>query len=80
MKHQPIGTRPRTREPGYRAEQVAAFIIRHFAAAGQAPTYAQICTGVGIKTEGEVSRIITSLERRGIVRRVGSGNAKRIGL
>lgn len=70
------------REPGYRAEQVAAFILRAFADSGKAPTYGEICNGVGIRTKGEVRRIIMSLERRGLVHRtgVGRGDKRRIEL
>ena len=76
MAHRPIGHRVL----GYRAAQVAAFIMRRFAEDGHAPTYDEIRAGCSIRTRGEVSRIVASLERRGTIRRVGKGRARRIGL
>lgn len=71
---------PRTRFPGYRAEQVLAFATRFYADAGRAPSYREIGNALGINSMGEVRRIVVSLERRGALRRVGSGRVRRIKL
>jgi SOS-response transcriptional repressor LexA len=63
---------------GYRAFQVLAFIRAEIGEKGQAPSYDQICAGVGINSKGEVSRIVDSLERRGLLSRVGRGRVRRI--
>jgi uncharacterized membrane protein len=59
-------TRPRTRVLGYRAEQVAAFVMRHLIEHGEMPTQQQICNATGIASKGEVSRIERALSRRGL--------------
>lgn len=66
--------------PGYRAQQVLAFVRGTFDAIGRAPSYREICDGVGIATPGHVSRIVDRLERRGLVQRVGKGRVRRIRL
>jgi SOS-response transcriptional repressor LexA len=65
---------------GYRAQQVLAFVRTTIEREGLAPSYGMICSSVGIATYGEVSRIMDSLERRGLLRRVGSGRVRRIRL
>lgn len=55
---------PRTRSPGYRAEQVLMFLLRHYAETGQVATTDQIRAATGIRSDGEVSRIVKSLRRR----------------
>lgn len=59
-----ISKPPRTKDPGYRAEQVLMFLLRHYAETGQVATTEQIKTATGIRSDGEVSRIIKSLRRR----------------
>lgn len=65
---------------GYRASQVLAYTRRVIAEQGIAPSYDMICDELGIGTRGEVSRIISDLERRGMLRRVGKGKVRRIRL
>jgi SOS-response transcriptional repressor LexA len=65
---------------GYRAVQVLEYVRRYAGEHGHSPDYLAICNGVGISSKGEVSRIIASLERRGLLSRVGSGRVRRIRL
>jgi SOS-response transcriptional repressor LexA len=65
---------------GYRAEQVKDFAQRYFDEHGIEPSYNQVCEATGIPTRGEVSRIVAGLERRGEVRREGTGRAPRMKL
>jgi SOS-response transcriptional repressor LexA len=55
---------PRTDFPGYRAEQVLMFLLKHYAETGRVATYDEIKAATGIRTDGEVSRIVKSLRRR----------------
>jgi SOS-response transcriptional repressor LexA len=71
-------TRPRIL--GYRETQVLQFAQATIEAEGIAPTYAMICNELGISTKGEVSRIVAALERRLLLKRVGSGKVRRIRL
>lgn len=77
MTHHPIRS---GRVLGYRAVQVIGYVRSTIAERGRAPSYAEIMAGVGIGSKGEVSRIIASLEQRGLIRRVGRGRVRRIGL
>jgi SOS-response transcriptional repressor LexA len=65
---------------GYRANQVLAYSRRKLSEDGIAPSYGMICDELGINTRGEVSRIVSDLERRGLLRRVGRGKVRRIRL
>jgi predicted transcriptional regulator of viral defense system len=73
-------TRISGRVLGYRAVQVDRFITLFAAEVGRAPVYDEIRAGTGIRTRGEVSRIVDSLERRGLLSRVGRGRVRRISL
>jgi uncharacterized membrane protein len=75
MAHQPVLT---DRILGFRAVQVERFIRKLIAEQGEAPSYAMICAELGIGSKGEVSRIVCSLERRGLLSRTGSGRVRRI--
>lgn len=65
---------------GYRASQVLAYTQLIIEEQGSAPSYSMICDELGIATRGEVSRIVSDLERRGLLRRVGCGRVRRIRL
>lgn len=65
---------------GYRASQVRAYVENTIAQDGIAPSYSMICRDLGIATKGEVSRIVSDLERRGLLRRAGNGRVRRIRL
>ena len=65
---------------GYRASQVRAYVELKIAEDGIAPSYGMICDDLGISTKGEVSRIVSDLERRGLLRRAGNGRVRRIRL
>lgn len=76
LKHLPaIGERAL----GYRQPQVLAFIRERIIAAGFAPSYGEICAEFGID-RSNLSRMITSLERRGLVARAGAGRDRRLRL
>jgi SOS-response transcriptional repressor LexA len=70
MKHQPAIT---GRALGYRCFQVLNYINSTVASDGIAPSYDMICDELGISSKAKVSDIITRLERRGLVSRVGGG-------
>lgn len=72
--------RNQDRTLGYRAFQVLAFVRDEVSSEGCAPSYSEICTAVGIGSKGEVSRIVGSLERRGLIARAGKGKVRRIRL
>jgi SOS-response transcriptional repressor LexA len=75
-----IGHVNQTRVLGYRAFQVVRYVETKLEEDGMAPSYGMICRDVGISTKGEVHRIVKSLERRGVFRRVGAGRVRRIRL
>jgi SOS-response transcriptional repressor LexA len=54
---------------GYREHQVLRFTQDAIRENGVSPSYCMIRDALGISTNGEVSRIVASLERRGIFRR-----------
>jgi SOS-response transcriptional repressor LexA len=54
---------------GYRAVQVRDFILTYNAAHGISPSYDEIRDSLGLCSNGDVHRIIVSLEWRGIVSR-----------
>lgn len=68
------------RELGFRGVQVLALIRDRIETEGQAPSYAQIRDALGFSHEKKVLRVITCLENRGLVRRVGTGRVRRIRL
>ena len=66
------------RELGYRGHQVLAFVRTTIATHGQAPSYRMICEELGISDKSAVSRMVDRLEKRGLLRRVGTGRVHRI--
>jgi SOS-response transcriptional repressor LexA len=54
---------------GYREHQVLRLTEEAIRQHGVSPSYCMIREALGISTNGEVSRIVASLERRGIFRR-----------
>lgn len=77
MKHEPALT---GRILGYRAVQVLAFVRTTIKHEGIAPSYDMICDELGISSRAKVSKIISSLERRGLLSRAGAGRVRRIRL
>lgn len=65
---------------GYRAFQVLNYLNAYFGEHGKVPPYDKICEHAGVGSCGEVSRIMASLERRGLLSRSGNGSAMRITL
>lgn len=68
------------RELGYRGHQVLAFVRTTIATHGQAPSYRMICNELGIGDKTDVARIVSRLEKRGLLRRVGAGRVHRISI
>lgn len=68
------------RELGYRGVQVLAYIRTVIAEDGCAPSYAMIRDTLGFNHEKHVSQVVQRLERRGLLRRAGSGRVRRIRL
>jgi len=65
---------------GYRAVQVKAYVEEMTASEGIAPSYRMIRDRFGFCDEAAVLRVVERLERRGLLRRVGSGRVRRIRL
>lgn len=65
---------------GYRAAQLLAYVQQVIEVEGVAPSYSMICDALGIGSCTEVRRIVASLEKRGLLRRVGKGRVRRIRL
>lgn len=63
--------------PATRRRQVLHYASGYVAEHGRAPTYADICTALGIATRQEVSRIVAQLEQQGRLRRIGRGRGIR---
>lgn len=84
-----MGGKPKARVPhkpavtervlGYRAVQVYAYVGEVMEAEGVAPSYGMICARFDMD-RGNCSRLIASLERRGLLSRVGAGRVRRIRL
>lgn len=66
--------------PALRRRQVLALVKDTIATKGQAPSYGEISTALGIGTRTEVRRIVAALETLGQVRRTGKGRVRRISL
>jgi DNA-binding IclR family transcriptional regulator len=77
MNHAPIIT---GRALGYRAVQVLGYVRATIAAEGQAPSYGMIAEELGVSSRAKVHEIVKRLERRGLLRRSGSGRVRRIRL
>ena len=65
---------------GYRAQQALDYIRDEIERTGQAPSYAMIRDTIGFIHKRDVHRVIKSLEKRGLLSRVGSGRVRRIRL
>lgn len=65
---------------GYRAFQVLNFVRETIDARGYAPSYREIMLELGITTRGEVSRIVSGLERRRLLSRVADGRVRRLNI
>ena len=76
MKHEPVIT---GRCLGFRQFQVLQMVRAAIEADGQAPSFGMIRDELGIE-KGNVSRIVSDLERRGLLSRVGKGKVRRIRL
>lgn len=68
------------RQLGYRAYQVLNYVQKTIECEGMAPSYGMIRDELGIATKGEVCKIVSRLEQRGVISRVGSGRVRRIRL
>lgn len=68
------------RELGYRGRQVLDFVRSTIAQQGRAPSYAMIRDELNFADTAQVFRVIERLERRGAIRRVGSGRVRRLRL
>lgn len=65
---------------GYRQAQVLSYVRQVMADEGRAPSYQMICDELGFGGREHVHRIVKRLERRALLRRVGSGRVRRIRL
>lgn len=65
---------------GFRAVQVLAYVEQTIATDGQAPSYGMIRDALGFTDKCHVLRVVHRLERRGLLRRAGSGRVRRISL
>jgi SOS-response transcriptional repressor LexA len=70
----------RTRHLGYRQKQVVEYVERSVDRDGEAPSYRMIRDELGMHSPSDVSKVVKGLERRGFLRRVGSGRVRRIKL
>jgi SOS-response transcriptional repressor LexA len=68
------------RELGFRGTQVLAYVRLVIDEEGQAPSYGMIRRELGFAHEADVLRVVRRLEKRGLLRRVGSGRVRRIQL
>ena len=71
---------PSPRVLGYRGEQVLRYVRQTIAEEGRAPSYGMICDELGIRDRGKVCEVVQRLERRGLLRRTGSGRVRRLRL
>lgn len=69
--------RDRTRILGYRSEQVLKYVRFVIERDGIAPSYEMIADELGISGRHKVSDIVKRLEKRGLLRRVGTGRCPR---
>ena len=65
---------------GYRAVQVLGYVRQVIDEEGRAPSYGMICSALGLDSKRDVCRVVQSLERRGLISRVGQGRVRRIRL
>lgn len=68
------------RELGYRGRQVKAMVEDWLQTKGHAPSYAEIMGELDFCDKACVCRVVQTLERRGLLRRVGAGRVRRIRL
>jgi SOS-response transcriptional repressor LexA len=74
QKHEPA---IKHRALGYRAVQVLRFVRLHIEENGYAPSYGAIRDELGFLDKSDVCKIVNSLERRGLLMRVGKGKVRR---
>jgi SOS-response transcriptional repressor LexA len=68
------------RELGFRGTQVLAMIRTRIETHGCAPSYDEIMDELGFCDKAGVLRVVEVLERRALVRRVGTGRVRRLRL
>lgn len=68
------------REMGYRGRQVLDFVRETIAQDGAAPSYREIRDALGFQHKHHVCEVVKRLEKRGVLRRAGSGRVRRIRL
>jgi hypothetical protein len=68
------------RELGYRGAQVLAYVRSTIEVEGSAPSYSMIRDELGFGDDAGVVRVVSILEKRGLLKRVGAGRVRRIRL
>jgi SOS-response transcriptional repressor LexA len=68
------------RELGYRGCQVLSMVRQHLETHGVAPSYDEIVEELNFCDRAAVSRVVAVLEKRALLRRVGSGRVRRLRL
>ncbi len=84
-----MGGKPKTSVPhkpavtgrvlGYLQVQILAYINQTIADEGMAPSYSMIRDRFHLPTNEKVRRVVVALEKRGLLRRVGSCRVRGIG-
>ncbi len=57
-----------------RQSDLLRFIHKHSAEKGIAPTFSEMCDGVGINSKAYIYRLLEGLEERGFIRRLQNRN------
>lgn len=70
----------RARHLGFRAQQVLGYVQTTLERDGEAPSYSMIRDELGMWSKSDVARTVGSLEKAGLLRRVGKGRVRRIRL
>lgn len=65
---------------GYRQSQVLAYIEAEKEETGLEPSYSMIREALGFTQDCDVRAVVVGLERRGLLKRAGSGRERRIRL
>jgi SOS-response transcriptional repressor LexA len=68
------------RELGYRGCQVLSMVRQRLETHGIAPSYDEIVEELSFCDRAAVSRVVAVLEKRALLRRVGSGRVRRLRL
>ena len=66
--------------PAKRLAQFVEYVGRVIERDGVAPSYGMACVDLRIGTRTEIGRLVQAAERKGLLRRVGSGRVRRIRL